>query len=113
MAASLSDQHCVPCHGGVPSLSPEEMAPLLAQLDGWRVEEQKKLVKAFKFPDFLGAVRFVDQVTPVAEEQGHHPDLDVRGGEVRVFLWTHAIDGLTESDFVMAAKIDRVASANT
>lgn len=109
MATNLADRRCVPCHGGVPPLTAEETAPLLAQLDGWAIAEGHKLNKAFKFRNFVRAVDFVNRLTPVAEEEGHHPDLHVRWGEVRVELWTHAIDGLTESDFVMAAKIDRVA----
>jgi 4a-hydroxytetrahydrobiopterin dehydratase len=108
MTASLADRTCVPCKGGTPPLTAEERAPFLAQLSGWAIEDNKKLVKAYKFRNFVQAVAFVNRLTPVAEEQGHHPDLYVRWGEVRVYLWTHAIDGLTESDFVMAAKIDRL-----
>ncbi|HKV45130.1 MAG TPA: 4a-hydroxytetrahydrobiopterin dehydratase [bacterium] len=109
MATSpLADKKCVPCLGGVPPLTAAEIAPLLAQLDGWQVEDHKKLVKSFKFQNFVQAVDFVNAVTAVAEEEQHHPDLYVRWGEVRAYLWTHKIDGLTESDFVMAAKIDRV-----
>lgn len=107
MATALADRTCVPCKGGIPPLTQDEYAPLLAQLDAWQVEAGKKLAKRFKVKNFVQAVDFVNRITPVAEEQGHHPDLYVRWGEVRVSLWTHAIDGLTESDFVMAAKIDR------
>ncbi len=105
---SLADRKCVPCLGGTPPLTAEQIAPLLAQLDGWQVEQDKKLIKSFRFKNFVQAVEFVNALTPVAETEGHHPDLYVRWGEVRVYLWTHKIDGLTESDFVMAAKIDRV-----
>jgi 4a-hydroxytetrahydrobiopterin dehydratase len=108
MATNLADQKCVPCRGGTPSLTREQIAPLLAQLDGWQVEDDKKLIKTFKVKDFVAAVDFVNRIMPVAEAEGHHPDLYVRWGEVRVYLWTHKIDGLTESDFYMAAKIDRV-----
>ena len=107
MATALADRTCVPCKGGIPPLTQDEYAPLLSQLDAWQVEAGKKLAKRFKVKNFVQAVDFVNRITPVAEEQGHHPDLYVRWGEVRVSLWTHAIDGLTESDFVMAAKIDR------
>ncbi len=107
MTSSLADRKCVPCLGGVPPLTAEQIAPLLAQLDGWQVEQHKKLLKSFRLKNFVQAVEFVNAVTPVAEAENHHPDLYVRWGEVRVFLWTHKIDGLTESDFVMAAKIDR------
>jgi len=81
---------------------------LLSQLDSWQVEQNKKLSKPFRFKNFVQAVEFVNALTQVAEAENHHPDLYVRWGEVRVYLWTHKIDGLTESDFVMAAKIDRV-----
>ncbi|MBI4493898.1 MAG: 4a-hydroxytetrahydrobiopterin dehydratase [Chloroflexi bacterium] len=109
MSSSLADRQCVPCRGGTPPLAAEEIASLLSQLGaGWQVEEQRKLIKSFRFKNFLQAVDFVQAITPVAEAEGHHPDLYVRWGEVRVYLWTHKINGLTESDFFMAAKIDRV-----
>lgn len=111
MPTDLADQTCVPCKGGTPPLRLEQIQPLLAQLEGWRVEDSKKLLKSYKFKNFVEAVRFVNALTPVAEDQGHHPDLYVRWGEVRAYLWTHSIDGLTESDFIMAAKLDRVYQA--
>ena len=108
MAVSLADIKCVPCRGGTPPLTPEQIEPLLGQLQGWEVEDGKKLVKRFKFRNFVQAVEFVNALTPVAEEEGHHPDLYVSWGLVRAYMWTHKIDGLTESDFYMAAKLDRV-----
>ncbi|MBI4507883.1 MAG: 4a-hydroxytetrahydrobiopterin dehydratase [Chloroflexi bacterium] len=108
METSLADQKCVPCRGGVPPLAAEQLAPLLAQLTSWQVEDDKKLIKSYRFKNFVEAVAFVNAVTTVAEDEGHHPDLYVRWGEVRAYLWTHKIDGLTESDFFMAAKMDRV-----
>lgn len=108
MECSLADNKCVPCRGGVPALTPDEIAPLMAQLDGWQLEDNKKLIKSYPFKNFVEAMAFANAITPVAEEEGHHPDLYVRWGEVRVYLWTHKIDGLTQSDFYMAAKIDRV-----
>ena len=109
MVTELADRKCVPCTGGVPPLTRTEIAPLRAQLgDGWEIEGDRKLVRRFKLKNFVEAIDFVNAVTPVAEEEGHHPDFYVRWGEVRVLLWTHKIDGLTESDFVMAAKIERV-----
>ncbi len=108
MVSTLADKKCVPCQGGTPPLTARDIAPLLAQLDGWEVEESKKLVKSFRFKNFVQAVAFTNAIAQVAEEEQHHPDLYVRWGQVRVLLWTHKIDGLTESDFVMAAKIDRV-----
>jgi 4a-hydroxytetrahydrobiopterin dehydratase len=110
MVSTLADKKCVPCQGGTPPLTARDTAPLLAQLDGWEVEESKKLVKSFRFKNFVQAVAFTNAIAQVAEEEQHHPDLYVRWGQVRVLLWTHKIDGLTESDFVMAAKIDRVYS---
>ena len=108
MAVSpLADQRCVPCRGGTPPLTAAQITPLLAQLEGWTVEDNKKLEKSYRFKNFAQAVEFVNALTQVAEAEGHHPDLYVRWGEVRVYLWTHKIDGLTESDFFMAAKIDR------
>jgi 4a-hydroxytetrahydrobiopterin dehydratase len=83
----------------------------LAELDGWVVEEadgHEQLVKRFAFRDFVEAVDFVNRITPVAEAEGHHPDLVVTWGAVRVQLWTHAAGGLTEKDFILAAKIDQV-----
>jgi 4a-hydroxytetrahydrobiopterin dehydratase len=104
----LTERHCVACEGGTPALKPEEFKPLLAQVKGWEVEDGKKLVKSFKFPDFVKAVDFVNKITPIAEGEGHHPDLFVKWGEVRVTLWTHAAGGLTENDFILAAKIDAI-----
>lgn len=109
MAKQLAEYACIPCKGGVPPLTPGQIAPLLAQLDHeWQVEDNKKLVKPFKVKNFVEAVDFVNRILPVAEAEGHHPDLYVRWGGVTVYLWTHKIDGLTESDFYMAAKIDQV-----
>ncbi|HEX2185314.1 MAG TPA: 4a-hydroxytetrahydrobiopterin dehydratase [Chloroflexota bacterium] len=108
MATGLADKRCTPCEGGTPPLTSEQVKPLLAQLDGWEVEEGKKLTKSFRFDNFVQAVDFVNAITPVAEAEGHHPDLYVRWGEVRVYLWTHAIDGLSENDFILASKIDRL-----
>ncbi len=108
MAVSLADIKCVPCEGGVPPLTAEQIAPLLSQLaEGWEVEEGKKLVKRYKFKNFVQAVDFVNAITPIAEAEGHHPDLYVKWGQVRAYVWTHKIGGLTESDFYLAAKLDR------
>ena len=107
MVSDLADKTCVPCLGGTPPLTAEEIAPMLGQLDGWQVEAGTKLNKSFRFKNFVQAVDFVNAVAAVAEAERHHPDLYVRWGEVRVSLWTHKIDGLTESDFVLAAKLDR------
>src|SRR5437879_897799 len=84
--SSLADKRCVPCLGGTPPLTPAEIAPLLAQLEGWTVEAHKRLTKPFKFKNFVEAVAFVNAIMPVAEHEGHHPDLHVRWGQVRVDL---------------------------
>lgn len=113
MDTPLAARHCVPCKGGTPPLTAEQAAPLLAQLGGWQVEDaagHRQLFKAFRLRDFVGAVDFVNRLTPIAEAEGHHPDLLVTWGRVRVQLWTHAAGGLTENDFVLAAKIDQVAT---
>jgi 4a-hydroxytetrahydrobiopterin dehydratase len=109
----LSARRCVPCEGGVPPLTEEQVRPLLAQIQGWQVEESnghQQLVKTFRFSNFVEAVEFVNRITPVAESEGHHPDLLVSWGQVRVQLWTHAAGGLTENDFILAAKLDEVAT---
>ena len=79
------------------------------QVPGWRGNEEHHITKTFTFPDFRQALAFVNRVGEVAEEQGHHPDIYLAWGKVEIKLWTHKIDGLTESDFIMAAKIDRLA----
>ncbi len=106
MAADLEQRHCQPCEGGTPPLTADQAHTYLAQLQGWEIREQKKLVKSYRFPNFVTAVDFVNAITPVAEAEGHHPDLVVAWGKVGVELWTHAIGGLTDNDFIMAAKID-------
>ncbi len=109
--SDLADQKCVSCKGDVPALEGPELSKLLARLgeggNGWRVIDGHHLEKEFSFPDFVTALAFVNRVGAVAEEEGHHPDLFLTWGKVKITLWTHSIDGLTESDFVMAAKSDR------
>ncbi|MBS1855201.1 MAG: 4a-hydroxytetrahydrobiopterin dehydratase [Acidobacteria bacterium] len=102
---SLAEKHCVPCRGGVPALAGEEVDRLLAQLPGWQVVKGHHLVRNFAFPDFRTALAFVNQAGAIAEEEGHHPDLLLSWGRVEVKILTHKIDGLTESDFILAAKI--------
>ena len=103
---SLSSKKCVPCHGGVPRLTGDEIAPLLRQLEGWEVAEEHHLSKEYKFANFAEALAFVNRVGAVAESEGHHPDISFGWGYARLKIYTHAIDGLTESDFILAAKID-------
>src|SRR5205814_522583 len=85
-----------------------ELARMAAQVDGWQVVSEHHLVKQFAFPDFKTALDFVNKVGAIAEEEGHHPDLFLSWGKVEVKTWTHKIDGLTESDFILAAKIDKI-----
>jgi 4a-hydroxytetrahydrobiopterin dehydratase len=106
-APSLAAEKCVPCRGGVPPLSSDEREMLLEQLDpAWRVVDGHHLARDFTFQDFASALVFTNQIGVVAEEEGHHPDIRLAWGSVGVEIWTHKIDGLTRSDFVLAAKID-------
>jgi 4a-hydroxytetrahydrobiopterin dehydratase len=107
----LSDKHCVPCRGGVPPLKGEELAKMQAQVTGWQVVDEHHLQKSFTFPDFKTALDFVNRAGAIAEEEGHHPDLYLSWGKVDVHTWTHKINGLTESDFILAAKIDEIRTA--
>lgn len=105
---SLAEKHCVPCRGGVPALKGEVLESLKSQLPNWQVVDGHHLTRSFTFPDFKTALEFVNRAGAVAEEEGHHPDLLLSWGKVDVKTWTHKIDGLTESDFILAAKIDRL-----
>ena len=104
----LSSKQCVPCRGGVPPLRGEEITPLSKQLDGWNVVNEHHLQKQYRFKDFGEAQTFVNRVGDLAEEQGHHPDICFGWGQAEIKIWTHKIDGLTESDFILAAKIDEL-----
>jgi len=106
--SDLASRECVPCKGGVPPLQGDEIRRLLAQLSGWGVEKEHHLFRSFPFPDFKTALAFVNQVGDLAEREGHHPDIYLSWGMVRVEIWTHKVNGLTESDFILAAKIDRL-----
>ena len=108
MESALASKTCVPCRGGVPPLQGAELAALAKQVDGWAVVEEHHVTKTFKFPDFRQALNFVNKVGELAEEQGHHPDIYLAWGRAEIKIWTHKIDGLTESDFILAAKIDQL-----
>jgi 4a-hydroxytetrahydrobiopterin dehydratase len=108
---SLADRSCVPCRGGVPPLTAAAIAPLLGQLDAWTVVDQHHLDKTYRVKNFARALELVNQIGAIAEEQNHHPDLTLAWGRVGVQIWTHKIKGLTESDFVFAAKCDRAFAA--
>lgn len=106
--SELARKQCVPCRGGVPPLQGEEINRLLGQLNGWEVVSGHHLKKNYKFADFAETLKFVNQVGELAEEQGHHPDFCFGWGKAEITIWTHKIDGLTESDFILAAKIDEI-----
>jgi 4a-hydroxytetrahydrobiopterin dehydratase len=106
--SELASRQCVPCRGGVPPLKKEEIANLLVQVIGWEVVNQHHLRKDYRFADFREAQEFVNRVGNVAEDQGHHPDICFGWGTAEIKIWTHKIDGLTESDFILAAKIDQI-----
>ena len=107
----LAEKTCVPCRGGVPPLTADEIRPLIAQVDNWKVVKNHHIEKDFKFPDFKSALQFVVRIGVIAEEQKHHPDIYLAWGKVEVKIWTHKIDGLTESDFILAARADAAYSA--
>jgi 4a-hydroxytetrahydrobiopterin dehydratase len=108
---TLADRSCVPCRGGVPPLTDNEIAPLLAQVEGWSAVEAHHLEKTYRLKNFARALELVNRIGAIAEEQNHHPDLFLAWGRVGVKIWTHKINGLTESDFVFAAKCDRALAA--
>jgi 4a-hydroxytetrahydrobiopterin dehydratase len=103
----LAEKTCVPCRGGIPPIKNRELQSMLQLVPEWRAVDEHHITRAFTFPDFRQALAFVNQVGELAEEQGHHPDIVLTWGKVEITLWTHKIDGLSESDFIMAAKIDR------
>lgn len=106
---ALAEKECVPCKGEVPPLKGIDLAKLRSELNpGWQTVKEHHLEREFKFKDFREALSFTNQVGELAEEQGHHPDIYLSWGKVKVTIWTHKIDGLTESDFVLAAKIDKL-----
>jgi 4a-hydroxytetrahydrobiopterin dehydratase len=105
--SDLASRECVPCRGGVPPLSNGEIESLLKELDGWEVVEGHHLTKSFEFDNFRDALALVNRVGRLAEEQGHHPDICFGWGYARVTVWTHKIDGLTESDVILAAKMEK------
>lgn len=110
MAGNLAKKKCVPCEGGVKPYGEAEAHQMLKEVgDGWMlVDEARLLVKEFRFKDFKEAMVFANKVADIANEEDHHPDLAVGYGQVGVELTTHAIDGLSENDFILAAKIDEV-----
>jgi 4a-hydroxytetrahydrobiopterin dehydratase len=109
--SKLATEKCIPCRGGVPPLKGEELRSLARELgDAWRVVDEHHLERELAFPDFATALAFTNRVGAIAEEEGHHPDIYLAWGKVRIAIWTHKIDGLTRSDFVLAAKIDALGA---
>lgn len=106
--ADLASRECVPCRGGVPPLSNQEIQNFISELVGWETVREHHLRKAYEFKNFRDGLEFVNRVGELAEEQGHHPDILLAWGRVEITIWTHKIDGLTESDFILAAKIDKL-----
>ena len=108
----LADKKCIPCEGGIPSFNLEEIHKYLKKVDGWDVESVNEkdyyIIKNFKFNNFLESQSFVNKVGEIAEQEGHHPDIWFGWGYAKIKIQTHAINGLHESDFVLAAKIDRI-----
>ncbi len=107
MGKNLADRECIPCKGGVPPVKGDALAEFLNQLaNGWEVVEQHHLKKEYKFQNFKEALAFTNKVGALAESVGHHPDIYLAWGKVQLTIWTHKINGLTETDFIFAAKID-------
>ena len=119
MVASAASRHmenllqgkCVPCEGGIPNYTPAEIAEFAPQVPQWHVVENHHIVREWKFPDFVSALKAVNAIGAIAESEGHHPDIRFGWGYLEVTLWTHAIGGLFKNDFIMAAKIDAALSA--
>lgn len=106
---NLVEKQCVPCKGGVAPLKGPELEKYTSQLDSaWRVVNSHHLSREYTFKDFREALNFTNRVGELAESQGHHPDIYLTWGKVRIEIWTHKIDGLTESDFILAAKADQL-----
>lgn len=107
MSDNLSSRKCRPCEAGAPPLKGDRLAGYARQLgSSWRIVEEHHLENEFRFRDFKDALAFVNRVGAIAEEEGHHPEILLTWGKVRVKIWTHKVDGLTENDFILAAKTD-------
>jgi 4a-hydroxytetrahydrobiopterin dehydratase len=108
----FASRKCVPCEGGIPAMTAPEVDAALRAVDGWDArEERTRIHKHYRFKDFVTAMRFVDAMAALAEAEGHHPDFSVHYSAVDVTLWTHAVGGLSDNDFILAAKLDRLPEA--
>ena len=108
--SELSKKHCEPCRGGVPPLKGDELTPFTLQVPDWAVVDEHHVRREFEFPDFVSALQFTNDVGTIAELEGHHPDIYLSWGKVIITIWTHKINGLTESDFILASKIGDIYS---
>lgn len=106
--SDLASKKCVPCSGNTPRMTADEVRDHHPQVPDWEVILNHHLRRVFGFDDFAGALRFVNRIAEVAEEEGHHPNISFTWGRVEVEIWTHKIDGLAEADFILAAKIDQL-----
>ena len=114
MEEDLSKKKCVPCEGNIPPFDFSEIHKYLKKVDGWEVKQNKKenyyLIKDFKFNNFIESQKFVNSVGNIAETESHHPDIIFGWGYAKIKIFTHAINGLAESDFILASKIDKIVN---
>jgi len=101
----MEKRRCVPCEGGVPKMNADEVQGALSRVPKWTVAGDR-IERSLKFPDFKATMKFTNQVADLAEREGHHPDFEIHYNKLKLTLWTHAVGGLTENDFVMAEEID-------
>lgn len=104
----LTEKRCVPCEGGMPAFTPEQVKTYHAEAQGWQVIQNKRIAKEFTFKNFKDAMEFINTVADIAESENHHPDICIFYNRVKLELSTHAINGLSENDFILAAKIDEL-----
>ena len=111
----LANKKCIPCEGGIPNFDITEIHKYLKMVDGWKVESDENkiyfLLKEFEFKNFIESQEFINKVGAIAESEGHHPDIWFGWGYAKIKIYTHAIKGLAESDFILAAKIDKIFNA--
>ena len=112
--SDLANKKCIPCEGGIPAFDIQEIHKYLKKVDGWDVLQNNEknffIEKEFKFKNFLGSQKFVNDVGKISEQEGHHPDILFGWGYARIKITTHAIKGLSENDFILAAKIDKITN---
>lgn len=106
--SDLHEKHCVACEGGVKPLEGVDLTPLLSEIPGWALIDGKKIAREYTLRNFSEAITFVFEVAKIAEDEGHHPDIKISFNKVTLELWTHAAQGLTQNDFIVAAKINKL-----